>query len=200
MGKLKNIRVAVLTEEGFEEAELVKPCKALKEEGARVDIISTKSGKIRSWDVTDWGKKIKVDKTVDDAKPEAYDALLLPGGVINPDKLRMNKAAVQFVKTIFMSGRPVAAICHGPQTLIETGLLEGRTLTSWPSLKTDLVNAGATWVDREVVQDGNLITSRKPDDIPAFTGRLIDCLREEGGTTGKSTAYAVKAGLPEDTL
>jgi protease I len=180
MSKLKHRKVAILTEEGFEEAELTKPMAALEEAGAKVHVISSKSGKIKSWDEKDWGKKIEVDKTIADAHAESYDALVLPGGVINPDKLRLNKEAVAFVKAFMESGKPVAAICHGPQTLIETGLLKGRRMTSFPSLKTDLENAGATWVDEEVVQDGNLITSRKPADIPAFNKKLIESLMQVG--------------------
>lgn len=174
--ELNDVRVAILTEQGFEQVELTGPKEALEKAGAKTDVISPKAGKIKAWNSKDWGIEIKVDKTLDDAKVEDYDALVLPGGVLNPDKLRMNKDAVAFVKEFLQSGKPVAAICHGPQTLIETGLLEGRKMTSYPSLQTDLKNAGANWVDQEVVHDGNLISSRKPDDIPAFNKELIKAL------------------------
>ncbi|MBA3828818.1 MAG: type 1 glutamine amidotransferase [Taibaiella sp.] len=176
MEKLLNVRVAILTEEGFEEVELTSPKEALEKAGARVEIISTKTGKIKAWDKTNWGIEIKVDKALADVKIEDYDALVLPGGVMNPDKLRLNKDAVKFAGDFLMSGKPLAAICHGPQTLIETGMLEGRKMTSFPSLKTDLTNAGAKWADKEMVQDDNLITSRKPADLPAFNKALIGAL------------------------
>jgi len=174
--ELNDVRVAILTEEGFEQVELTSPKEALEKAGARTDVISPKSGKIKAWNTKDWGIEINVDKELKDAKVEDYDALVLPGGVLNPDKLRTNKDAVAFVKEFLQSGKPVAAICHGPQTLIETGLLEGRRMTSYPSLKTDLKNAGANWVDQEMVHDGNLISSRRPDDLPAFNKELIKVL------------------------
>ena len=174
--ELNDVRVAILTEEGFEQVELTGPKEALEKAGAKTDVISPKAGKIKAWNSKDWGIEMQVDKTLDDARVEDYDALVLPGGVLNPDKLRVNKDAVAFVKEFLQSGKPVAAICHGPQTLIETGLLEGRKMTSYPSLQTDLKNAGANWVDQEVVHDGNLISSRKPDDIPAFNKELIKAL------------------------
>jgi protease I len=176
MKKLKDKRIAILTEQGFEESELKSPKKALEDEGATVDVISPHEGKIWSWDKKDWGKKISVDRQLDDARVAEYDALMLPGGVINPDRLRQNKEAVQFVKEFMESGKPVAAICHGPQTLIETGMLHGRTMTSYPSLQTDIRNSGANWVDMEMVHDGNLITSRKTDDLDAFNAELIRTL------------------------
>jgi len=174
--ELNDVRVAILTEEGFEQVELTSPKEALEKAGAKTDVISPKSGKIKAWNTKDWGIEINVDRELKDAKVEDYDALVLPGGVMNPDKLRTNKDAVAFVKEFLQSGKPVAAICHGPQTLIETGLLEGRRMTSYPSLKTDLKNAGANWVDQEMVHDGNLISSRKPDDLPAFNKELIRVL------------------------
>jgi len=174
--ELNDVRVAILTEQGFEQVELTGPKEALEKAGAKTDVISPRAGKIKAWNSKDWGIEMQVDKTLDDARVEDYDALVLPGGVLNPDKLRMNKDAVAFVKEFLQSGKPVAAICHGPQTLIETGLLEGRKMTSYPSLQTDLKNAGANWVDQEVVHDGNLISSRKPDDIPAFNKELIKAL------------------------
>lgn len=177
MKKLKGVRVAILTEEGFEQSELEKPKEALESEGVKVDIVSSKTGKIKGWDKKDWGDKVEVDKTIDQVQPADYDALVLPGGVMNPDKLRQNPAAVQFAKVFLESGKPVAAVCHGPQLLIETGQLAGRTMTSYPSLKTDLSNAGVNWVDQEVVHHANLITSRKPADLKAFNEELIRTLR-----------------------
>ncbi|RYD54856.1 MAG: type 1 glutamine amidotransferase [Sphingobacteriales bacterium] len=176
MENLKNKRVAMLTEHGFEQSELTDPKKALEEAGATVHIISPQKGKVKAWDKTDWGIELVVDKTIDEVHAEEYDALVLPGGVMNPDKLRGNKKAVAFAREFMYNDKPVAAICHGPQTLIETGMLQGRTMTSYPSLHTDLKNAGASWVDKEVVVDGNLITSRKPDDIPAFNKAIIEAL------------------------
>lgn len=176
MALLKNKRIAILTEDGFEEIELTAPKAALEEEGAIIDIISSQAGEVKGWDHTNWGKSVTATQTYDQANAEDYDAVLLPGGVMNPDKLRTQKAAVGFVKKIAADGKLVAAICHGPQTLIEAGILEGKKMTSYPSLQTDLKNAGANWVDEEVVQDGNLITSRKPDDIPAFNKKIIESL------------------------
>jgi protease I len=169
-------RVAILATDGFEQVELTEPRKALEEAGAKTEIVSPKSGEIKGWKFKEWGDSVKVDKTLDQAKAQDYDALLLPGGVINPDHLRMEPKAVQFVKDFVATGRPVAAICHGPWTLVEAGVVKGKTFTSWPSLKTDLKNAGATWVDKEVVTDGQFISSRKPDDIPAFNKTLIAAL------------------------
>lgn len=172
--ELRNKRVAVLVDNGFEQSELVEPRKALQEAGAKADIVSPQSGKVKGWQHTNWGDEIPVDVALDSAKPEDYDALLLPGGVMNPDKLRGNANAVKFVKHFVDSGKPIAAICHGPWTLIEAGGVRGRKMTSWPSLQTDLKNAGANWVDQEVVTDNGLVTSRKPDDIPAFNRKMIE--------------------------
>lgn len=147
MANLNNRRVAILTEEGFEQVELTSPKEALEAAGARVDVISPKSGKIKAWNKTDWGIEIDVDKQLDQVSPDDYDALVLPGGVMNPDKLRQNKEAVAFASAFLDEGKPVAAICHGPQLLIETGLIGGRNMTSYPSLQTDLKNAGAHWID-----------------------------------------------------
>ena len=171
---LNGLKVAILVTDGFEQVELTEPKKALEQAGARTDVISPQRGKVKGWNHTEWGQEIPVDVQLDDAEPEAYDALLLPGGVLNPDKLRMNEDAVRFVKAFVEDGRPIAAICHGPWTLIETGAVEGRRVTSWPSLRTDLRNAGAEWVDEEVVVDEGLVTSRKPDDIPAFNRKMIE--------------------------
>ena len=172
--KLKNKNIAVLVENGFEEIELTDPVEALKKEGAEVKIISPQKGKVKAWDKTNWGGEYDVDIIMEDAKADDFDALLLPGGVMNPDYLRVNDKAVSFVKSFISEDKPVAAICHGPWTLIETGELEGRKLTSYPSIKTDLKNAGAEWVDQEVVVDNRLVTSRKPDDIPAFCEKMIE--------------------------
>ncbi len=169
-------KVAILTENGFEQSELLSPKKALEDAGIHVDVISSKTGSVKGWDKTDWGMEVRVDKLLEHIKADDYDALVLPGGVMNPDTLRQNTAAVALAKDFIRSGKPVAAVCHGPQTLIETGLLKGRTMTSFPSLQTDLRNAGANWVDQEVVHDGNLITSRKPADLDAFNKELIATL------------------------
>lgn len=174
MPKLTGKLVAILATDGFEQSELLKPKKALEDEGAKTEVVSMKGGEIKGWDKTDWGEKVKVDKTLDDANAGDYDALLLPGGVMSPDKLRMNEEAVAFVKAFTTAGKPIAAICHGPWTLINAGFVKGKTMTSWPSLQTDLRNAGANWVDEEVVVDNGLVTSRKPDDIPAFNKKMIE--------------------------
>jgi protease I len=172
--RLQGKRVAILATEGFEQVELLEPRKALDAEGASTQLVSPKTGKIKGWNMTDWGQEVPVDLALNDAKPENYDALLLPGGVINPDKLRMIPAAVEFVRAFFEAHKPVAAICHGPWMLVEADAVRGRTVTSWPSLKTDIKNAGGKWVDQEVVTDNGLITSRKPDDIPAFNRKIIE--------------------------
>ena len=175
---LSGKKVAILATDGVEQVELTDPKKHLEDAGATTEVISPKSGEIKAWKFKEWGDKIKVDKTIDSAKAADYDALLLPGGVINPDHLRMEPKAVQFVKDFVKSGKPVAAICHGPWTLIEAGVVRGKTMTSWPSLQTDLRNAGANWVDEKVVVDGQFITRRKPDDIPDFSKALIDQIAE----------------------
>jgi protease I len=172
--ELRNKRVAVLVENGFEQSELVEPKKALEGAGAKVDIVSPQPGKAKGWTHGNWGDEVKVDKQLDGAKAEEYDALLLPGGVMNPDRLRINSTAVEFVKRFVEAGKPIAAICHAPWTLIEAGATRGRKMTSWPSLRTDLRNAGANWVDAECVVDNGLVTSRKPDDIPAFNKKMIE--------------------------
>ncbi len=170
---LEDMTVAILVTQGFEQIELTSPREALDEAGATTHIVSPESGSIRAWDMKDWGETFEVDVTLEEAKPGDYDALLLPGGVLNPDKLRMNDKAVQFVRAFFEDERPVAAICHGPWTLVEADVVEDRTMTSYRSLRTDLLNAGANWVDEEVVTDGNLVTSRNPDDLPAFNEATI---------------------------
>ncbi|MEX2335842.1 MAG: type 1 glutamine amidotransferase domain-containing protein [Fulvivirga sp.] len=175
---LKDKKVAILVTHGFEEVELTGPREALENAGATMHIISPESGKVKSWDKKDWGTEYDVDKNLADVSPHDYNALLLPGGVMNPDHLRMNESAVAFVNSFLEEGKPIAAICHGPWTLIETGQLQGRTMTSYPSLKTDLKNAGVNWVDKEVVVDQGLVTSRNPDDIPAFNRNMIEEFRE----------------------
>lgn len=176
--KLEGKKVALLVADGFEQSELSGPKEALEKAGARTEIVSPAGDKVRAWDVMDWGETFRVDVALKRANPQDYDALVLPGGVMNPDKLRMDKKAVDFVKMFFEEGKPVGAICHGPWTLIEAGVVEGRKLTSWPSLQTDLRNAGAEWVDEQVVVDNGLVTSRKPGDIPAFSRKLIEELAE----------------------
>jgi protease I len=186
--QLEGKKIAILATDGFEEVELTEPKKNLEAAGAKVTVLSIKpadGGKagegvseIRGWDKTDWGKTVKVDGLVYDVKTDDFDALVLPGGQINPDRLRMDQGAVAFVKAFAESGKTVAAICHGSWTLIEAGVVKGKTMTSWPSVHTDLKNAGAHWVDKEVVLDGNLITSRKPEDIPAFSKAIVDAVEK----------------------
>jgi protease I len=183
--ELRNKRVAVLVDNGFEQSELAEPRKALQEAGATADIISPQTGKVKGWQHGNWGDELPVDRRLEEAKPDEYDALLLPGGVMNPDKLRSNASAVKFVKHFVDSGKPIAAICHGPWTLIEAGAANGRRMTSWPSLQTDLRNAGADWVDQEVVTDRGLVTSRKPDDLPAFNRKMIEEFAEGKHDTQK---------------
>ena len=173
---LKGKKIALLATDGFEQSELLDPRKALDEAGAETVLISLKSGEIKGWNHTDWGQSIKVDRTPDGVNPREFDALVLPGGVMNPDKLRMESKAVGFVRQFAISGKPLAAICHGPWLLAEAGLVSGKTVTSWPSIRTDLINAGANWVDQEVATDGQFITSRKPDDIPAFSQAIIEAV------------------------
>ena len=172
--QLSGTRVAALVADGFEQVELLEPKKALEDAGARVDVVSPKAGEVRGWNHTEWGEPVTADRALDQAKPDDYDALLLPGGVMSPDHLRMNAAAVGFVKAFATAGKPIAVICHGPWTLVEAGVVRGVRMTSWPSLKTDLVNAGANWVDEEVVVDRGIVSSRKPDDIPAFNRKMIE--------------------------
>ena len=172
--RLDGARVAALVEEGFEQVELVEPKRALEEAGAVVDIVSPRRESVRSWTHGDWAEEFAVDVELSAADPERYDALLLPGGVRNPDRLRRNEDAWRFVRAFFAAHKPVAAICHAAWTLVDAGVIDGRRLTSYPSLQTDLKNAGAAWVDEEVVVDRGLVTSRSPKDIPAFNEALID--------------------------
>lgn len=176
--KLEGKKVAILATDGVEQSELAEPKRALEDAGARTMIISIKQGQIKGWDHTKWGQNFKVDALVKDADAAQFDALLLPGGALNPDKLRMDRDAVAFVRRFFEEGKPVASICHGPWMLVEAGVAKGKKVTSWPSLKTDLQNAGAQWVDEEVVVDKGLVTSRKPDDIPAFNRKMIEEIGE----------------------
>jgi len=169
-------RIAILATDGFEQSELMEPRQRLKDAGYTVEVVSPTEGQIRGWKHKEWGDTVPVDVPLSQASPDNYDALVLPGGVANPDALRLDGDAVGFIRDFVGTGKPVAAICHAPWTLVEAGVLQGRTLTSWPSLRTDITNAGATWVDQQVVKDGNLITSRNPDDLPAFTKALLDAL------------------------
>jgi protease I len=183
---LKGKRVAILATDGVEQVELTSPMKALREAGARVSLISPMKGKIKAWNLVKWGDSFKVDVSLSSARSWDYDALHLPGGVMNPDFLRQNEKAVDFVRSFFETGRPVSAICHAPWMLIEAGVVKGRTMTSWPSLKTDLENAGATWVDERVVEDGGLVTSRGPQDLSAFNRRIIELFQKASGQIQKA--------------
>jgi protease I len=186
---LSGKRVAILTENGFEEVELTSPKKALEEAGARVDIVSPQKEKVKAWDKDHWSIELPVDEALDTASVDDYDALVLPGGVLNPDQLRLNKKAVEFAQQFLETGKPVAAICHGPQLLIETGLIEGRKMTSYPSLRTDMENAGVIWEDKEVVTDNGLVTSRTPKDLEAFNKKMIEEIGE-----GKHAPVAYSPG------
>lgn len=186
---LKGKKIAIFATDGFEEVELLSPLDALRQAQADVKIVSPGKDQIKAWKFTDWGQTVKVDVPLDKARAEDFDALVLPGGVINPDHLRRDPAAVQFVKAFFQTGKPVAAICHGPQMLIEADVVRGRKLTSFASIKTDLKNAGAQWVDREVVVDNGLVTSRSPDDLPAFNSKMIEEFAE-GVRMQRPTALA----------
>lgn len=174
MSILSNKKIAVLAADGYEQSELEQPVEALKNAGATVEIVSLKSGEIKAMKDHEWSNSVNVDRTVSDAKVSDYDGLLLPGGVLNPDAVRADENAVKFVKGFFTENKPVAAICHGPQTLIDAEVVEGKKMTSFKAISKDLQNAGANWVDEEVVTDGNLTTSRKPEDLPAFNKRIIE--------------------------
>lgn len=171
---LKDRKVAILVTNGFEQSEFTEPRKALEAAGAEIHVVSPEGGKVKAWDKTNWGEEFEVDKTLDSANPNDYTSLLLPGGVLNPDTLRTNKQAVAFVNNFLEGGKPIAAICHGPWTLIETGAIKGRKMTSYKSIKTDLINAGVNWVDEEVVVDQGLVTSRNPGDLPAFNRKMVE--------------------------
>lgn len=174
MGQLSNRNIAILSESGFEEVELTEPLKRLKEEGANVHVISSKSGKIKAWNHDHWSIEVDVDKTLSEVNAADYNGLVLPGGVINPDQLRVNDDAIAFVRAFFEAGKPVAAICHGPQTLINADVVRGRKLTSVKNISQDLINAGADWSDEEVVVDQGLVTSRTPEDLPAFNDKIVE--------------------------
>ena len=178
MAILKGKKVAILTESGFEEVELTSPKKALEDAGAEVEIVSPQKEKVKAWAHDHWSIELPVDVNVEEADPNDYDALMIPGGVLNPDKMRINDKCVEFAQHFLQEGKPVAAICHGPQLLIETGMLEGRNMTSYPSVKTDMINAGATWADREVIVDNGLVTSRSPKDLEAFNKKMIEEIKE----------------------
>ncbi len=178
MKALEGKKVAILTENGFEEVELTSPKKALEDAGARVDIISPQKESVRGWDKDHWSIELKVDMEVSEADPNDYDALMIPGGVINPDKMRRNPYCIDFARAFMENDKPVASICHGPQLLIETGTLKGKNMTSFYSIKTDLINAGAHWQDKEVVTDQGFVTSRSPDDLGAFNKKMIEEIRE----------------------
>jgi protease I len=176
--KLDGKRVAMLVAQGFEQVEMTGPRQALEEAGAKVELVSPEKGKVKGWQHDHWGDEFDVDVALDSAKPEEYDALVIPGGVMSPDHLRMNEKAVRFVRAFFTAEKPLAAICHGPWMLVEADVVRGRKLTSWPSLQTDIENAGATWVDQPVVTEQGVVTSRKPDDIPAFSRKVIEEIAE----------------------
>jgi protease I len=188
--KLLGKRVAILAADGFEQVELTKPRAALDEAGARTSVVSIKPGRIQGMNHADKGDTVAVDRTLDEARPEDFDALMIPGGLMNPDTLRSSEEAIEFVRHFFREGKPVAAICHAPWVLIDAGVIRGRTVTSWPAIKTDVRNAGATWVDQEVVVDNGLVTSRRPDDIPAFNTKMIEefCEGRHDGTSGTASA------------
>lgn len=186
--QLTGKKVAILVADGFEQVEMTEPKAALEAAGAQTVIISPNRSEVKGWKHTEWGDEFTVDVPLEKADAEDYDALLLPGGVMNPDKLRMNPNAVQFIRAFFADHKPVAAICHGPWTLVEAGVVKGRKLTSYASIQTDLKNAGATWVDQEVVVDNGLVTSRKPEDIPAFNRKMIEEFAEGKHATQKVSA------------
>jgi len=186
--RLKGKKVAILVTDGFEQVELTEPKKALEQAGAQTEIVSPAKGKVQGWNHDDKADTFPVDVRMEKARADEYDALLLPGGVKNPDRLRMDSRAVEFVKQFFTAGKPVAAICHAPWTLIEADCVRGKDITSWPSLKTDLRNAGARWVDEQVVTDNGLVTSRKPDDIPAFNRKMIEEFAEGRQRSQKAMA------------
>lgn len=198
--KLAGKRIAILVEEGFEQIELTRPKEALEREGAKVSVVSPQKGKVKAWNTTKWGIKVKVDVPLASAKAEDFDALVLPGGVMNPDKLRRNEWALQFVKAFFDAGKPVAAICHGPWTLIDAGVASGRRMTSYASIQTDLKNAGATWVDEEVVVDNGLVTSRQPDDLPAFNAKMIEEIAEGIHPRGEGMRMKSAEGMLEEAV
>jgi len=178
MKNLEGKKIAIITENGFEEVELTSPKKALEEAGATVHIVSPQKEKVKAWNHDHWSIELPVDINIMEADPDNYDALMIPGGVLNPDKMRLNKDCIEFAHQFMLEGKPIGAICHGPQLLIETGLIDGRNMTSYSSIKTDLMNAGALWIDREVVVDNGLVTSRSPKDLEAFNKKMIEEIKE----------------------
>ncbi|MBX3256996.1 MAG: type 1 glutamine amidotransferase [Chitinophagaceae bacterium] len=178
MKNLVNKKVAILTENGFEESELTSPRQALENAGATVHIVSPRKSRVKGWKDGNWSIELKVDKPIETTDPDEYDALVIPGGVINPDLMRRNEDCIVFAKSFLEAGKPVAAICHGPQLLIETGMLQGRNMTSFAAISTDLKNAGVLWEDKEVVVDNGLVTSRSPKDLEAFNGKVIEEIAE----------------------
>jgi protease I len=182
MTDIRQAKVLIIATDGFEQSELEKPLNQLRGKGATVDVASPartrQPGQIMGWDKTDWGRPVKVDKTLDEVDASAYDALVIPGGQINPDKLRLEPKAIEIVRRFTQDGKVVAAVCHGPWLLVEAGVARGRQVTSWPSVKTDLVNAGADWVDSEVVTDQGIVTSRKPEDLDAFVAKIVEEIGE----------------------
>ena len=192
-GKLDGKKVAILVADGFEQVEMTKPREALDAAGAETKIVSLKSDQIQGMNHMEKGAKFDVDLTLDDARPEEFDAIMIPGGLYNPDALRSNEGALDFARQFFKAGKPVAAICHGPQVLISADLVRGRKMTSWPAIKVDMRNAGARWVDEEVVVDNGLVSSRKPDDIPAFNNKMIEEFGE--GRHEAMAGRAAAAGL-----
>lgn len=193
--KLSGLRVAILATDGFEQSELLRPREALDAAGATTAVIAPKAGEIQGWVHQEKGQKIGVDCTLDEADARDYDALVLPGGVMNPDALRIQPKAVSFVKSFFEARKPVAAICHGPWTVVEAGASKGYRMTSWPSLKTDIKNAGGEWIDEEVVVDENLVTSRKPDDIPAFNREMLSVFGRSRESAQPQTKTRPRAGV-----
>ena len=187
-GKLSGKKVAILAADGFEQVELTRPRAALDDAGAETTVVSLKSGSIQGMNHADKGETVAVDQTLGEAKPDDFDALRIPGGLMNPDSLRSSEEALEFVRHFFREGKPVAAICHAPWVLIDAGIIRGRTVTSWPAIKSDIQNAGAHWVDQEVVVDNGLVTSRKPDDIPAFNKKMIEEFAEGVHASAKVTA------------
>ena len=186
--KLEGKRVAIIVTDGFEQVEMTGPRDALKKEGAETHLIAPDKDSVKGWKHTEWGDAFDVDVVLSDADPGDYDALLLPGGVMSPDKLRVNEEVLDFVRAVYDEGKPVAAICHGPWTVIEAQAARGKRIAAWPSLKTDLTNAGAQWIDQEVVVDGKLVSSRKPDDIPAFNREMINVFSRARSEAARSVA------------
>lgn len=189
-GKLDGKKVAILVADGFEQVEMTEPRQALIEAGAVTKIVSPKSGQIQGMNHADKGDKFEVDLALDEARPEDFDAILIPGGLMNPDQLRSTPEALDFVRHFFEEGKPAAVICHGPWVLIDAGVVRGRTLTSWPAIRTDVENAGGHWVNEEVVTDNGLVTSRKPDDIPAFNEKMIEEFSEGRHATKMASSTA----------